>query len=67
MPEMLIAPIIHAEFNLIIYWCAFATYCADAKLLKCSLALHVCFSAIGPLLALFLYSERLSTGIGAVL
>lgn len=58
---------IRAKFNLIFYCCAFATYCADAKLLKCSSALHVCFSAIGPLLALFLYSWHLSIEIGAIL
>lgn len=47
---------IHAKFNLIFYSCAFATYCADAKLLKCSLAFLVCFPVIGLLLAFFLYS-----------
>lgn len=44
-----------AKFNLIFYWCAFATYCADTKLHKISLAFLVCFSVTGLLLAFFLY------------
>lgn len=45
---------IRAKFNLIFYWCAFATYCADTKLHKSSLAFLVCFWVIGLLLAFFI-------------